>query len=300
MIQIEQVTKRFGDIVALNDVDAQIGENCIFGLVGTNGAGKSTLLRVIAGVLKPEEGQVRIDELPVWENPLAKRRICFIPDVAMFFPNATADAMRDYYKIIYPKFDGGRFDDLLEKFDLDPKRKLSTFSKGMKKQVSVLLGICANTDYLLCDETFDGLDPVMRQAVKSLFASELLSRKFTPVIASHSLREIEDICDFVGLLHKGGILFAKDLDEMKLGIHKIQCVIPDAADEEALLSELTVLQKEKRGSLLTIVVRGSYDEINRKIQARQPLFSEILPLTLEEIFISETEVAGYDIKNLVF
>ncbi|MCD8012844.1 MAG: ABC transporter ATP-binding protein [Lachnospiraceae bacterium] len=300
MIRMDQVTKRFDDIVALNGVTARIEENCIFGLVGTNGAGKSTLLRVIAGVLKAEEGQVSIDDVPVWESPQAKSKICFIPDTAVFFPNATAETMRDYYRVAYPKFDAARFDDLLSKFDLDPRRKLSTFSKGMKKQVSVLLGICANTDYLLCDETFDGLDPVMRQTVKSLFASEILSRKFTPVIASHSLREIEDICDFVGLLHKGGILFAKDLDEMKLGIHKLQCVIPDAADEEALLSELKVLQMEKRGSLLTIVVRGSYHEIESKIQEKQPLFSEILPLTLEEIFISETEVAGYDIKNLVF
>jgi ABC-2 type transport system ATP-binding protein len=170
----------------------------------------------------------------------------------------------------------------------------------MKKQVSVLLGVCANTEYLFCDETFDGLDPVMRQTVKSLFASELLNRKFTPVIASHSLREIEDICDHIGLLHRGGILFAKDIDEMKLGIHKIQCVIPDAQLEEELLSELTVLQQDKRGSLLTVIARGSYDEVLQKIQEKQPLFSEILPLTLEEIFISETEVAGYDIKNLVF
>ena len=170
----------------------------------------------------------------------------------------------------------------------------------MKKQVSVLLGICANTEYLFCDETFDGLDPVMRQTVKSLFASEILGRKFTPVIASHSLREIEDICDHVGLLHKGGILFAKDLDEMKLGIHKIQCVIPDPLMEDELLEELEVLQHDKRGSLLTIVVRGKYDEIQTRIMEKQPLFSEILPLTLEEIFISETEVAGYDIKNLVF
>ena len=189
---------------------------------------------------------------------------------------------------------------MIQKFDLDPKRKLSTFSKGMKKQVSVLLGLCANTEYLLCDETFDGLDPVMRQAVKSLFASEMMSRKFTPVIASHSLREIEDICDHVGLLHKGGILFAKDLDEMKLRIHKVQCVIPDATLEEELLRELEVLQYEKRGSLLTVVARGGKETILRKVQEKQPLFCEILPLTLEEIFISETEVAGYDIRNLVF
>lgn len=300
MIKVEDVTKKFEDILALDHVSAQINENSIFGLVGTNGAGKSTLLRVAAGVLRPESGRVLIDEMPVWENPQAKEKICFLADTAWFFPNATANMMRDYYKIVYPDFMADRFDDLIRKFELDPKRKLSTFSKGMKKQVSVLLGICANTQYLFCDETFDGLDPVMRQTVKSLFAAEILSRKFTPVIASHSLREIEDICDHIGLLHKGGILFAKDLDEMKLGIHKIQCVIPEPYLEEELLAELEVLQHEKRGSLLTIIVRGNYDEILGRIQEKQPLFSEILPLTLEEIFISETEVAGYDIKNLVF
>ncbi len=300
MIKVEDVTKTFDDITALDHVNAQIGENCIFGLVGTNGSGKSTLLRVISGVLKPEGGRVVVDEYPVWENPQAKEKLCFLSDTAWFFPNATAEVMRDYYRIVYPEFDRGRFDDLLRKFELDPKRKLATFSKGMKKQVSVLLGICANTRYLLCDETFDGLDPVMRQTVKSLFASEILNRKFTPVIASHSLREIEDICDHVGLLHKGGILFARDLDEMKLGIHKIQCVIPDPELEAELLAELEVLQHDRRGSLLTVIVRGSYDEVQAKIREKQPLFSEILPLTLEEIFISETEVAGYDIKNLVF
>lgn len=300
MIQIENVTKRFGNILALDRVTARINENSIFGLVGTNGAGKSTLLRVAAGVLRPEEGSVMVDGEPVWENPEAKRRICFIPDTAWFFPNATAAMMRDYYKIVYPDFDTGRFDDLLAKFELDPGRKLSTFSKGMKKQVSVLLGVCAGTEYLFCDETFDGLDPVMRQTVKSLFASELLNRKFTPVIASHSLREIEDICDHVGLLHKGGILFAKDLDEMKLGLHKIQCVIPNPVLEEQLLAGLEVLRREKRGSLLTIVVRGDREEAEAKLQEAMPLFSEVLPLTLEEIFISETEVAGYDVKNLIF
>jgi ABC-2 type transport system ATP-binding protein len=300
LIKIQEVTKRFDNILALDHVNAEIQENSIFGLVGTNGAGKSTLLRVAAGVLHPEEGSVWIDEMPVWENPAAKEKICFIPDTAWFFPNATATVMRDYYRIAYPAFDAGRFDELLEKFSLDPRRKLSTFSKGMKKQVSVLLGICSNTEYLFCDETFDGLDPVMRQTVKSLFASELLNRKFTPVIASHSLREIEDICDHVGLLHRGGILFARDLDEMKLDIHKIQCVIPNPVLEEQLLAQLEVLQHEKRGSLLTIIVRGNYETIEAKIQEAMPLFSEILPLTLEEIFISETEVAGYDIKNLIF
>lgn len=300
MIRIDNVTKRFENLLALTQVSAQIQEGSIFGLVGTNGAGKSTLLRVAAGVLKPEEGSVTVDELAVWENPEAKSKICFIPDTAWFFPNATLEVMRDYYQMLYPRFDRQRFDGLVEKFDLDPKRKLSGFSKGMKKQVSVLLGVCANTEYLFCDETFDGLDPVVRQAVKSLFASEILNRNFTPVIASHSLREIEDICDHVGLLHKGGILFARDLDEMKLGIHKIQCVIPDGGMERELLQELQVLSMDKRGSLLTIVTRGEEGAIRKKIQEKMPLFMEVLPLTLEEIFISETEVAGYDIKNLIF
>ena len=202
--------------------------------------------------------------------------------------------------MLYPEFDSGRYEELLERFELDPKRKLSTFSKGMKKQVSVLLGLCTNTEYLLCDETFDGLDPVMRQAVKSLLAAEILSRKFTPVLASHSLREIEDICDHVGLLHRGGILFAKDVDEMKLDIHKVQCVIPDPVQEAAFLQALPVLHYEKRGSLLTVIVRGTRAELEQKLLEQQPLFSEILPLTLEEIFISETEVAGYDVRNLIY
>lgn len=300
MIRIEDVSMHFDEIQALDHVKATISEGSIFGLVGTNGAGKSTLLRVVSGVLKPQEGTVSVDDKPVWENPAAKSKICFLPDTAWFYPNATAAGMKDYYKLLYPGFDETRFHELLQKFDLDPRRKLSTFSKGMKKQVSVLLGICTNTEYLLCDETFDGLDPVMRQAVKSLFASEILNRNFTPVIASHSLREIEDICDHVGLLHRGGILFAKDLDEMKLRIHKIQCVIPDEELEKELLEELEVLQYERRGSLLTIVARGGKEAVMNKLQEKQPLFCEILPLTLEEIFISETEVAGYDVKNLIF
>ena len=205
-----------------------------------------------------------------------------------------------YYRMVYPDFDSAAFYSLMEKFGIPKDQKLATFSKGKKKQVSLLLGICTKTQYLLCDETFDGLDPVMRQAVKSLFASEILNRKFTPVIASHSLREIEDICDHVGLLHRVGILFSRELDDMKLEIHKIQCVIPDPLKEEELLCEMEVLQHSKRGSLLTVIVRGSEEEVERKIMEKQPLFSEILPLSLEEIFISETEVAGYDVKNLIF
>ena len=206
--------------------------------------------------------------------------------------------MTEYYRCFYPGFRQEQFEKLIKQFHLDKKRKISTFSKGMKKQLLVILGICAGTKYLYCDETFDGLDPVMRQAVKSLFASEIMNREFTPVIASHNLRELEDICDHIGLLHKGGILLSRDLEDMKFHIHKIQCVLTDKSKEEMLIKELDVLKTEHQGSLLLLTVRGTRTEIMERVQAKNPLFCEILPLTLEEIFISETEVAGYEVKNL--
>ncbi|TGX98038.1 ABC transporter ATP-binding protein [Hominisplanchenecus murintestinalis] len=299
MIEINGVNKSFGSLKALDNIIATIQEGSIFGLVGTNGAGKSTLLRILCGVLKADTGTALIDGEDVYENPHAKEKVCFLSDTAYFFPNATIRTMQNYYEIVYPNFNSERFEELVEKFGLDRNRKINSFSKGMKKQVSVLLGICTGTKYLLCDETFDGLDPVMRQAVKSIFAMELMNRQFTPVIASHSLRELEDICDHVGLLYKGGILLSKDLEDMKFHIHKVQCVIQDPVKEEELLTELHVLQHDKRGSLLTVVARGTKQEILMSIEDKHPIFSEVLPLTLEEIFISETEVAGYDIKNLI-
>ena len=299
MIEINGVNKSFGSLKALDNIIATIQEGSIFGLVGTNGAGKSTLLRILCGVLKADSATALIDGEDVYENPHAKEKVCFLSDTAYFFPNATIRTMQNYYEIVYPNFNSERFEELVEKFGLDRNRKINSFSKGMKKQVSVLLGICTGTKYLLCDETFDGLDPVMRQAVKSIFAMELMNRQFTPVIASHSLRELEDICDHVGLLYKGGILLSKDLEDMKFHIHKVQCVIQDPVKEEELLTELHVLQHDKRGSLLTVVARGTKQEILMSIEDKHPIFSEVLPLTLEEIFISETEVAGYDIKNLI-
>ena len=169
----------------------------------------------------------------------------------------------------------------------------------MKKQLSVILGICANTKYLLCDETFDGLDPVMRQAVKSIFIKEIEERGMTPVVASHNLRELEDICDHVGLLHRGGILLSRDLEDMKLNIHKVQCVLKQPEDLERLKQQLDIMKAEQRGSLVMITVKGAVDYIESTIAEKEPLFYELLPLSLEEIFISETEVAGYDIKNII-
>ena len=298
MIEMKGVSKKFDQIQALTQVSGVIREGSVFGLVGTNGAGKSTCLRIMAGILKADEGSMLVDGQEVFEKEEMKREIFFISDDQYYFSNATPKEMMEYYRMFYPCFDEKRFEELIKKFGLDMRRRLNTFSKGMKKQVSVLLGICANTKYLLCDETFDGLDPVMRQAVKSIFAMEIMNRDFTPIIASHNLRELEDICDHVGLLHKGGILLSKDLEEMKSNIQKVQCVVSEEGKME-LYKELEILQTEQRGSLLTLTVRGERKKTEEVIKGKNPVFCEILPLTLEEIFISETEVVGYDIKSLL-
>lgn len=299
MISIKGITKKFDDYIAVNQVDIDIREGMVFGLIGTNGAGKSTLIRMMCGVMKPDEGMITVDDMPVYDNPAAKEKIFFIADEPYFFPHGNAVDMEQYYSMVYKSFDKAEYYKLLQQFGLESKRKIATYSKGMKKQLAVILALASRTDYILCDETFDGLDPVMRQAVKSLLAKEMGERGLTPVIASHNLRELEDICDTVGLLHKGGVLLSKDLDEMKCGLQKIQCVFKDGAAYENALSIFDIIKKEHRGSLYTLTVRGGRDEIAEKLNQIDTVFCEVLPLSLEEIFISETEVVGYDIKKLI-
>jgi ABC-2 type transport system ATP-binding protein len=299
MITIKGVTKKFDDFVAVNQIDFEMKEGMVFGLIGTNGAGKSTLLRMISGVSKSDTGEILIDELPVYDNPEAKSKVFFIADEPYFFAHATAIDMEKYYSIVYPTFDKQEFYKLLNQFGLLAKRKIGTYSKGMKKQLAFICGLAAKTDYLLCDETFDGLDPVVRQAIKSLLAKEMGERGLTPIIASHNLRELEDICDTIGLLHKGGVLMSKDLDEMKCGIQKVQCVFQNETEYEKAMALCKVIRTEQRGSLYTITVRGEREETMHKFDSLETVFCEVLPLTLEEIFISETEVVGYDIKKLI-
>lgn len=299
MIELKNLDKTFRDIHAIDHISGSIREGMVFGMIGSNGAGKSTLLRMIAGIIRPDSGEILVDGDLVYENPEVKSQICFLSDTPYYFSNADIRQMRDYYMMIYPTFNQKLFDSLTEKFKLEPKRRISSFSKGMKKQVSILLGLCSGSKYLLCDETFDGLDPVVRQAVKSLFASEIMNRDFTPVISSHNLRELEDICDSIGLLHQGKLLLTQDLDQIKCTICKLQCVIPDLQREQTLIRSLRILRMERTGSLLTLTVRGDRSQILEFVQAQDPLFAEVLPLTLEEIFISETEVAGYDIKDFL-
>jgi ABC-2 type transport system ATP-binding protein len=299
MIEIKNISKSFDDIKAVDDISVEIKEDSVFGLIGTNGAGKSTVIRMVTGVLRPDIGTITIDGEPVYDNNKAKEKFFFIADEPYFFANANARDMAVFYGRLYKDFDKAMFGDYLKRFGLEERRKINTYSKGMKKQLALLLGICSNTKYLFCDETFDGLDPVMRQGIKSIFASEMDKRGLTPIIASHNLRELEDICDHVGLLHRGGVLLSKDLEDLKCGIQKVQCVFNDDENRKETESKLSIATSENRGSLYTYTVRSSKEEITKIFEDSSTIFFEVLPLSLEEIFISETEVAGYDIKKLI-
>jgi ABC-2 type transport system ATP-binding protein len=305
MIEVKNISKQFDGYPALRQMNMTIRDGSVFGLIGTNGSGKSTFLRMAAGILKSDEGEILIDGASVWEKPEIKQQFFFISDDAYYFANAVPEDMGKFYSRYYPDFDSERFTVLLKAFGLDPARKIRTFSKGMKKQFFIAAGVAANTRYLFCDETFDGLDPVMRQAAKSLFAQAMTDRGLTVVLASHNLRELEDICDAVGLLHQGSVLLSKDLDDMKESVHKVQIVYRDASAEPAGNADaeekpaVKILRDEARGRLHTLVVQGSAEDTERYFSALDPVFFELIPLSLEEIFINETEVAGYDIKNIL-
>jgi len=297
MIEIKNVSKRFDSVQALSGVSAKMEEGHVFGLIGTNGAGKSTLMRAICGVYKLDDGEILIDGEPVYDNPAVKAKVMYISD-DQYYVGATPMDMAHFYQAFYPNFNMERFLSMMQILQLDPKRNVNTFSKGMKKQLSVLLGVSAGTKYLLCDETFDGLDPVIRQAIKRLLASEMEAGRLTPIITSHNLRELEDICESVGLLHKGGILFTKDIEEMKLGMFKVQVSYDTEEPVNKLKASFGVINESRTGSLYTLTLRGRNEEIQNMVLSMNPKFYEVLPLSLEEIFIGETEVLGYDFSNL--
>ena len=298
MIEISKVKKSFDEITAVSGVSLKIREKTVFGMLGTNGAGKSTLLRLMAGVIRADSGRILVDKEEVFTHPSAKARCFYVSDDQYYYPNATIYDMERFYRTYYPGFDRKKFKEYAEHFNLPANRKISGFSKGMKKQLSILLGVCSNAKYLLLDETFDGLDPVMRQGVKSIFAGEMEDRELTPVIASHNLRELEDICDHVGLLHQGGILLSEDLTALKCSLHKVQLVAEDYHPDE-LKDLLEVVQYAERGRLVTMTVRGEEEDIESAVRTLNPIYYELLPLSLEEIFISETEGIGYDVKNII-
>ena len=292
MLQVKNVTKTFGEFKALDNLSMTVPKGTVYGLVGPNGAGKSTAIRLLTGVYTPDCGELTMDGQPIYENIPIKERIGYIPDEIFYFPSATLEDMRNYYKGLYSKFDDCLFDRLYEIFNLPPKSPLRRFSKGMQKQAAFHLAICCRPDVLILDEPVDGLDPVMRRQVWSLILSDVAEHGTTVLISSHNLRELEDICGHVGIMDHGKMLLEKSLADMQGSTVKLQIVgnLPEGLD---------VLHESKSGRLSTYILRGSADEITAKVAATNPAYFDVLPLSLEEIFIYELGGVNYEVKNII-
>ena len=271
MIQVNSVTKKYDNFVSLDNVSFNVKDGSIFGLIGSNGSGKSTLLRIMCGVFAPNVGEVLYDGAPVYENEAIKRGLVYLSDESFFKPHSTVNDIRALYKTIWPTFSDEKFHKLHDAFGLDINTKIGKFSKGMQKQAAVLLSLAVCPRYLLCDETFDGLDPVMRKLVKTIIADEVAAGNITPVIASHNLSELEDFCDHIALLHKSDLVIEADLDDIKLGIHRVQAVFNEDITPEAL-PELEISGFERRGRLTSFIVKGSDDMIARIISENSPVY----------------------------
>ena len=303
MIKATDVTMKFHapgkePFVALNKLSCEIPRGCIYGMIGANGAGKSTFLRLLAGVYRPCEGSITVDDMPVWENPAAKSRIVYIPDDLYFLPQASMKTMARLYRALYPNFDFDRFDKLTETFQLDPTANINTFSKGMRRQAATILGLSCMPDYLFFDETFDGLDPVMRGLVKQVIYRDVIERNTTTIITSHSLHELEDTCDQLALLHRGGILFQSDVQDLKTSLFKVQTAFDDTFTRERF-EGFDILSYTQMGSVCTFIVRGDRQVTEARIRAMSPLLLDVLPLSLEEVFIHEMELLGYSFKEIL-
>jgi ABC-2 type transport system ATP-binding protein len=298
MIEAKGLIKKFGAKAALDQINVAIGQGSIYGLVGSNGAGKSTFLRLLAGVYAPDGGELLVDDCQPFENSSVKQRVFFISDYPYFFPHATVQSMAEYYSKLYAKWNAQKYAEMLRTFPIDPKLPISRMSKGMQRQAAIICAIACQPDYLLMDEIFDGLDPVMRQLLKRIVSGEVSDRGMTVIIASHNLRELEDFCDHVGLFHRGGVLFERELDELKLGICKVQAVFRPMIDP-AILTKLQIITSKVHGSILELVVKNSQADALAVLEELHPLTAEALPLTLEEVFISEMEVNGYDIDSIL-
>ena len=292
MLELKNVTKTFGTFKALDNLNLTVPRGAVYGLVGPNGAGKSTAIRHMTGIYRPDEGSVTLEGLPIYENPTVKSTIGFIPDDIFFFPGATLDEMKRFYKGIYPAFDEELYGKLKDIFNLPKKTPIRRYSKGMQKQAAFYLTLCTRPEVLILDEPVDGLDPVMRRQVMSLILSDVADRGTTVLISSHNLRELEDVCDHVGIMNRGRMLLERSLADMQGATHKLQI----AGD---LPQGLEILHESASGRLKTCVVRGAADEIARKAAETGPAYFDVLPLSLEEIFIYELGGVNNEVQNII-
>ena len=292
MLEMKNVTKTFAKFKALDDLSMTVPKGSVYGLVGPNGAGKSTAIRLMTGIYRPDSGSITLEGMPVYENPVNKVRMGYIPDDIFYFPSASMEEMKSFYKGIYPQFDEELYKKLFEAFQLPRKGAIRRFSKGMQKQAAFHLSLCTHPEMLILDEPVDGLDPVMRRQVWSLILSEVAANGTTVLVSSHNLRELEDICDHVGIMDHGKMLLERSLQDMQGATHKLQLVgeVPEGLD---------VLHESQTGRLKTLVVRGDVREISRKVSAANPVYFDVLPLSLEEIFIYELGGVNYEVKNIL-
>ena len=296
MIQVHNLKKKFDDFQALNGVEMHVGKGDIYGLVGPNGAGKSTLIRHLTGVYKADEGEILIDGEPVFENRNIKQRMAYIPDELFYFMQADTMEMKRFYEGIYPQFDSKLFYKMQEFFPtIDVKRTIRRLSKGMQKQVAFWLAICCKPDLLILDEPVDGLDPVMRRQIWSILMAEVAERKMTVLVSSHNLRELEDTCDHVGIMHHGKIMIERSLSDLQGNISKIQVACQNGVPK--LPDDFEVLHMANTGRVYTLIVKGDPKEAEKVLLTENPTIVDVLPLTLEEIFIYELGGVDYEQNN---
>ncbi len=294
MIEVQNLTKRFDHVTALDNLSVCVPQGSVYGLVGPNGAGKSTFIRVLTGIYRPNAGSVTIAGAPVYENPDVKRRISYIPDDLGALATESVHSLSRLYRQMYPTFDMQRYAQLKDVFCLDEKQALRRFSKGMQKQAMFWLSICTRPAYLILDEPVDGLDPVMRRQVWSLILSDVASEGTTVLVSSHNLRELEDVCDHVGVMHQGRMLLERSLAQLQENFVKVQIVT-----EQPLPEDLNVVHRSATGRIQTLIICGNAQEVTQKLALTQPLLCDLLPLSLEEIFIYELGGVDYDVKNIV-
>ena len=306
MIELKNTVKKFDSFTALAGVDLKIEKGTAYGLLGSNGAGKSTILRLLSGIYKQESGEVLIDGEPVYDNVKIKQKVFFINDETVQFGSFTLKKLKNYYKNYYPNFSDEEFENLRQRINLPLNKKINTFSKGMKRQAIVIIGLACRTDYLPLDEAFDGLDPTMRIIVKKMLVDAMLDRQLTTIISSHNLKEINEVCDTAALLHNGKIVFAREIDSLKGEVHKIQVVFPKNPDgtpveytrEDIASTGIEILHFERSQSIYYIIAKGDENTVKAAFAPKDPLLLEMIPLTLEEIFIYELEVLGYDSNDI--
>ena len=299
MIQVQDLTKSFDGFLALDHATMNVRKGSVYGIVGPNGAGKSTLMRHVTGVYRPDSGTILIDGQPVYENPEIKERIAYIPDELYYFAQASTETMKRYYQTLYPRFSAERFEKLREYFPaIDTKAPIRRLSKGMQKQAIFWLSLCCQPDLLILDEPVDGLDPVMRRQIWSLIMADASEREMTVLISSHNLRELEDVCDHVGIMHRGRFILEQSLSDLQEGFSKVQVAFRSPELPE-LPPEIKVLHHQKSGRVHSLIIRENPEAARKAFEAMSPLLLDLLPLTLEEIFIYELGGVDYEIKDIL-